>query len=91
MTNNIISLLDRADYASTRAEGQPWAAMRTEDVDAMATTIRKLQGRIMELENAQMLCSCCQEALTFDVCKHLSAPSRLNPLASAAAVNARKE
>lgn len=90
MTIDITALLNRADEATTRHEGQPWTPMRPADVDAMATTIRKLQGQVAALEQTQLLCAHCQEALDFDLCKHLSQPHIEKPLACAAAVNVRK-
>lgn len=90
MTIDIISLLYRADEATTRHEGQPWTPMRPADVDAMASTIRKLQGRVAELEQTQLLCAHCQAALDFDLCAHLKQPHIDKPLAAAAAVNVRK-
>ena len=82
----IKALLIRADDASARNEGFDWAPMRPADVDALASTIRHLQGLLIDARSRA--CNC--EAHTFNLVAHLSQPSRVSPLAAAAAVNMLK-
>lgn len=82
----IKDVLYRADLATTRAEGFDWAPMRPADIDAMASTIRRLQSLLANAAQETLICSC-GEARTFNLTGHLSAPSRAQPLAAAAAVN----
>lgn len=82
----ITALLIRADNAVARAQGFDWAPMRPADVEDMASTIRRLQGLLANAAQETLICSC-GEARTFNLTGHLSAPSRAQPLAAAAAVN----
>lgn len=82
----IKSLLIRADDAVARNAGFNWAPMRPADVEDMASTIRRLQGLLTNAAQENLICSC-GEARTFNLTGHLSAPSRAQPLAAAAAVN----
>lgn len=67
----ITALLIRADDAVARNEGFSWAPMRPQDVEEMATTIRQLQGLLIETK-ASAVCPSCDQPRAFNISGHVA-------------------
>ena len=77
----------------TFAQLQAFAESKDQSVIRIALTREGARRLVSEYVAAETrICSCCGTPRNeFDPVAHLSVPSRVNPLASAAAVNLRKE